>query len=148
MPNTFQDFEEFLQLLNDNEVQYLVVGGYAFAVHAFPRFTNDLDIWIAANESNANRVLKVLQDFGFQELDVTIDDLIAPDKIIQIGYPPLRIDIMTSIDGVTFEDAWEQKVIGMYGKQSMSLISREHLIRNKRASGRKKDLRDLDDLDA
>jgi len=88
-----------------------------------------------------------LRDFGFEQLDVTVDDLTAPDKIIQIGYPPLRIDLMTSIDGVTFEEAWEQKVIGTYGKQSMDLISREHLIRNKKASGRKKDQRDLEDLD-
>jgi len=146
MQNSSPDFEEFLELLNKNEVRYLVVGGYAFAVHAYPRFTNDLDIWIAADEQNAAKVLKSLQEFGFQELEVTIEDLTSPDKIIQIGYPPLRIDILTSIDGVEFEDAWKHKTTGEYGKQTMTLLSREDLIQNKKASSRKKDQRDLEDL--
>ncbi len=147
MQNSYPDFEEFLKLLNKNEVRYLVVGGYAFAVHAFPRFTNDLDIWIDADEQNGERVLKTLKEFGFQELEVAIEDLTTPDKIIQIGYPPLRIDILTSIDGVEFGEAWDQKISGEYGEQAMQLINRDHLIQNKKASGREKDQRDLKDLE-
>jgi len=134
--------------LNKNEVRYLVVGGYAFAVHAFPRFTNDLDIWIDADEQNAEKILKTLKEFGFQELEVTIGDLTTPDKIVQIGYPPLRIDILTSIDGVEFTDAWKHKMSAEYGNQTMHLINRDHLIQNKKASGREKDRRDLEDLES
>ena len=147
MQNRSPDFEEFFALLNKNEVRYLVVGGYAFAVHAFPRFTNDLDIWIAADKQNAEKILTTLREFGFRELEVTREDFMTPNKIIQIGYPPMRIDILTSVDGVGFKDAWKNKISGEYGKQTIHLISKDHLIQNKKVSGRKKDHRDLEDLE-
>jgi len=142
----FPDFEEFFRLLNVHKVKYLVVGGYAFAVHAFPRFTNDLDIWIETDVKNAEKILQVLHDFGFKELEVTIEDLTNPDRIIQLGYPPLRIDLLTDIDGVEFSAAWENKDSSSYGKQKINIINRELFIRNKLASGRQKDKEDLEKL--
>ena len=142
----FPDFEEFFRLLNDHEVRYLLVGGYAFAVHAFPRFTNDLDIWIDTDVENAEKILQVLNDFGFQGLEITNEDLTNPDRIIQLGYPPLRIDSLTDIDGVDFSTAWENKDTTNYGKQKINIINRELFIRNKLASGRQKDKEDLEKL--
>ena len=146
MKQQFPDFEEFFRLLNVHKVKYLVVGGYAFAVHAFPRFTNDLDIWIETDVKNAEKILQVLHDFGFKELEVTIEDLTNPDRIIQLGYPPLRIDLLTDIDGVDFSTAWGNKDSSSYGKQKINIINRELFIRNKLASGRKKDKEDLEKL--
>ena len=146
MKQQFPDFEEFFRLLNVHKVKYLVVGGYAFAVHAFPRFTNDLDIWIDTDVKNAEKILQVLNDFGFKELEVTIEDLTNPDRIIQLGYPPLRIDLITDIDGVDFSTAWENKDSASYGKQKINIINRELFIRNKLASGRQKDKEDLEKL--
>jgi len=142
----FPDFEEFFRLLNVHKVKYLVVGGYAFAVHAYPRFTNDLDIWIDTDVKNAEKILQVLNDFGFKELEVTIEDLTNPDRIIQLGYQPLRIDLLTDIDGVDFSTAWGNKDYSSYGKQKINIINRELFIRNKLASGRKKDKEDLEKL--
>jgi len=114
MKPQFPDFEEFFQLLNDHKVRYLLVGGYAFAVHAFPRYTNDLDIWLDSSKENAIQVLNVLRDVGFQELGISIEDLTSPDRIIQIGDPPLRIDLITDIDGIDFNTAWDNKDIKLW----------------------------------
>ena len=146
MKQQFPDFEEFFRLLNEHKVKYLVVGGYAFAVHAYPRFTNDLDIWIDKDVENAENILQVLKDFGFQKLEITNEDLTNPDRIIQLGYPPLRIDLLTDIDGVDFSTAWENKDSSNYGKQKINIINRELFIRNKLASGRQKDKEDLEKL--
>ena len=146
MKPQFPDFEEFFQLLNDHKVRYLLVGGYAFAVHAFPRYTNDLDIWLDSSKENAIQVLNVLRDVGFQELGISIDDLTSPDRIIQIGDPPLRIDLITDIDGVDFNTAWDNKDTSNYGKQKINIINRDLFIQNKSASGRQKDKEDLEKL--
>ena len=141
-----KDFEEFIELLNNNEVKYLVVGGYAFAVHAYPRFTNDIDFFILSTKPNVDKIISVLKEFGFDILSISADDLLKKDKVIQLGEPPYRIDLLTSIDGVDFEDAWKRKIPGRYGSQVLYFISKEDLIRNKKASGRKKDLDDLNEL--
>ena len=146
MKQQFPDFEEFFRLLNEHKVKYLIVGGYAFAVHAYPRFTNDLDIWIDKDVENAENILQVLKDFGFQKLEITNEDLTNPDRIIQLGYPPLRIDLLTDIDGVDFSTAWENKDSSNYGKQKINIINRELFIQNKLASGRQKDKEDLEKL--
>lgn len=143
---TSKDFEEFLKLLNLSNVRYLVVGGYAFAIHARPRFTGDMDIFIDSEEHNAKTVLEVLERFGLGNAGITLEDLTKPDRVIQLGYPPLRIDLLTSISGVTFLSAWDNKVVGRYGKQTVYFIGKEDLIKNKKASGRKRDLLDLEDL--
>jgi hypothetical protein len=141
-----KDFEAFVELLNKNEVKYLVVGGYAFAIHAYPRFTNDIDFLILNSRSNAEKVILSLNEFGFTSSNISPEDLMTEEKVIQLGQPPYRIDILTSIDGVTFTDAWGRKVTGKYGEQTLYFISKEDLILNKKASGRKKDLDDLEDL--
>jgi len=141
-----KDFEAFVELLNKNEVKYLVVGGYAFAIHAYPRFTNDIDFLILTSKSNVGKVILSLVEFGFTSSNISPADLMKEGKVIQLGQPPYRIDILTSIDGVTFTEAWERKVTGKYGGQTLYIISKEDLILNKKASGRKKDLDDLEDL--
>ena len=141
------DFEEFFALLNEHEVRYLIVGGYAFAIHARPRFTDDLDIFLWVEEENARRALEALKAFGFGDLPLSLSDFLKPNQIIQIGHPPLRIDLLTSIEGVQFEDAWERRVTATYGSETVYFISREDLIRNKQAAGRKQDLSDLEYLE-
>ena len=141
-----KDFEAFVELLNKNEVKYLVVGGYAFAIHAYPRFTNDIDFLILTSKSNVEKVILSLDEFGFTSSNISPEDLTKEGKVIQLGKPPYRIDILTSIDGVTFTEVWKRKVVGKYGDQTLYFISKEDLILNKKASGRKKDLNDLEDL--
>jgi hypothetical protein len=141
-----KDFEEFFASFNAHRVQYLIVGGYALALHAHPRYTGDMDVFVAANEANAHSIEKALIDFGFSAPDLSWNDFAVPGKIVQLGYPPFRIDIITAIDGVSFEDAWARRVESRYGDQAVHFISKQDLIANKRASGRKQDLLDLDAL--
>lgn len=123
-----------------------MVGGYAFAIHAHPRFTNDIDVLISTDEENAKRLLTSLSEFGFGRVGISLKDLMRPDYVIQLGYPPLRIDILTSISGVSFSEAWERRVVSRFGKQKLFFISKQDLIASKKRAGRKKDLSDLDDL--
>jgi hypothetical protein len=141
-----QDFEEFFASCNKHSVRYLIVGGYAFALHAQPRFTGDMDVFVAPTEINARKIIQALTDFGFPLSPLSWEDLASPGKVIQLGYPPLRIDLLTGIDGVLFEDAWPRRVDSRYGRQEVHFISRTDLIANKRASGRKQDLLDLEAL--
>lgn len=141
-----RDFEEFFASCNRHNVQYLIVGGYALALHARPRFTGDMDVFVASTETNARRVLQALAEFGFELSPLTWRDLAVPGKVVQLGYPPLRIDIITTIDGVSFVDAWSRRFESHYGNQPVHFISKDDLIANKRASGRKQDLLDLDSL--
>jgi predicted nucleotidyltransferase len=141
-----KDFEEFFGLLNDHKVRYLVIGGYAVAIHARPRFTDDLDIFVDPESSNAESVLAVLKDFGFGDVGIGLDDLTKADQVIQLGFPPFRIDLLTSISGVSFSEAWDRKVTGRYGKQMVFFIGKQDLIASKKGTGRKRDLEDVDDL--
>ena len=141
-----QDFEEFFESCNKNGVEYVVVGGYAFAFHAHPRYTGDIDVFVRPSEDNARRIIKALNDFGFKLTSLTWQDVASAGKVVQLGYPPLRIDVMTAIDGVTFDEAWSRKVESRYGAQQIYLLSKEDLILNKKASGRKQDLLDLESL--
>ena len=141
-----KDFEEFFELCNTHGVEYLVVGGYAFALHAYPRFTGDMGIFVRSSESNARLIMNALTEFGIELPSLRWQDLAVSERVIQLGYPPLRIDIMTSFDGVTFDDAWSRKVSSRYGDQRVYFISKEDLITNKRASGRKQDLLDIESL--
>lgn len=139
-----EDFKEFIELLNAYEVRYLIVGGYAVGFHSRPKFTHDLDIWIENSEGNARLVLAVLKDFGFGDLEITVIDLTNPDRIIQLGYAPLRIDIITSVSGLDFSAAFQEKVEGKYLGVSANFISIKDLLKNKKSSGRKQDLEDID----
>jgi hypothetical protein len=141
-----QDFKEFVESLNANQVKYLVVGGYAVALHGYPRYTKDLDIWIERTSENASRLIKALQDFGFSSLGLEPQDFLEEDQIIQLGYPPNRIDLLTSVPGVDFEACYPLKVeIDIKGVK-VNFIDLESLKKNKRASGRLQDLADLEKL--
>ena len=138
-----EDFKEFIELLNAYQVNYLVVGGYAVGFHSRPKFTHDIDIWIENSQDNAKKVLSVLNDFGFGELDISIKDLTNPDIIIQLGYTPLRIDLISDLSGLSFSVAYTNKVRGNYLGVKANFISIEDLIKNKEMAGRDKDLEDI-----
>ena len=140
------DFRDLLELFNKHEVEYLVVGAYALAFHGVPRYTGDLDIYVHPSHDNATRVLAALRDFGFGGLDITRSDLAKPGQVVQLGVPPVRIDILTSITGVSWEEATGGKLTGTYGDVPVSYIGRGEYVTNKRATGRRKDLADLESL--
>jgi hypothetical protein len=141
-----QDFKEFIQFLNDNHVHYLVVGGYAVAIHGHPRYTKDIDIWIEINSENATNLLRALEQFGFGSLGLKIEDFLSRDQIIQLGYPPNRIDLLTSIDGVNFADCYSSRLEINIDNIIVNFIDLENLKKNKKASGRLQDLADLENL--
>lgn len=141
-----QDFKEFIKLLHDHKVQYLVVGGYAFAIHAEPRFTKDLDLFVRSDHQNALKLLHVLKQFGFGSIELRAEDFMEEDQVIQLGYPPLRIDILTGISGVEFDDAWENRVEGTYDGQLTYFIGKDDLRKNKLATGRISDIQDAEKL--
>ena len=141
-----QDFKEFIALLNANKVQYLVVGGYAVAFHGVPRYTKDLDIWINPTKENAARIISALIDFGFASLNIQLEDLLTPDQTIQFGYPPIRIDLLTSIDGVVFSECYPRKNVIGDSDICIDVIDLENLKKNKKASGRSQDIADLEHL--
>jgi hypothetical protein len=136
------DFHDMLSALNAEHVEFLLVGAYALAAHGLPRATGDMDIWIRCSDDNAQRVWRALQRFGAPLTEVTLDDLQTPDTVFQIGVAPRRIDILISIDGVTFDEAWPQRMLVEIEGQTLAVLSRTHLLRNKKAVGRPKDLAD------
>ena len=142
------DFKEFAELLNSNGVEYLVVGGYALAAYGHPRYTGDLDFWIGTDSDNADRVLSVLEAFGFGSLGIKKEDLVAPYQVIQMGFPPARIDLLTGIDGVSFSECYERRMIVEVDGLPLGFISLEDFKTNKRAVGRYKDLADLEVLES
>jgi len=141
------DFRDLFAALNAAGARYLLVGGYAVAFHAEPRFTKDLDVWVEPVSTNASRVHAGLQAFGAPLQDLTAGDLERPGLVLQIGVPPNRIDIVTAIDGVQFAEAWSGHVETTYGDQVVPIIGLADLIRNKRATGRPQDLLDLEILE-
>jgi hypothetical protein len=141
-----RDFKEFVELLNAHKVDYLVVGGYAMALHGRPRQTGDLDIWLRRDAENARRLMLALTDFGFGQLGLTPDDFTQADRVVQLGYPPFRIDLLTDIDGVTFDVAWPARQEFIHDGLTLHFIGLTALKANKRASGRPRDLDDLEQL--
>jgi|SRR6476620_5631681 len=140
-----KDFKEFIELLIKNEVEYLV-GGYAVAIHGYPRYTGDLDIWIRRTQANAEKTLKTLHDFGFNFSNLSIEDFTKEDNVIQLGNPPLRIDLLTQIDGVIFDECFaNKKEVNIEGVQ-VNFISYDDLRKNKAATGRLRDQTDLENL--
>jgi hypothetical protein len=137
---------EFIELLNANGIEYLVIGGFALAWHGHPRFTADIDFLVRPDRANAELVVKALHDFGFAGLRITPEDMAEPDQILQLGVKPNRIDIITSIAGVSFEEAWAGRVAGSIDGTPVFFIGREELIRNKESTGRPQDLADADAL--
>ena len=140
------DFKDLLELFNATKVEYLIVGGYALAFHGAPRYTGDIDILVMPTAENAKKIIKALDEFGFGSIGLTEEDFQKPDKVIQLGVPPVRIDIITSISGVSSENAFANSVDGKYGEVPVKYIGRDQFIVNKRATGRKKDLADIEAL--
>lgn len=139
-----QDYKELLELFNKHEVEYIIVGSYALAHHGAPRYTGDIDLFVSPTEENARRILNALTDFGFGPLNLGIEDFSFPNKVVQLGVPPIRVAIITSISGVSWEEACSGKVEGMYGPIKVHFLGRDHYIKNKRSIGRKKDQADLE----
>jgi len=140
------DFKDFLRLLSKHEARYLVVGGYAVALHGFSRYTGDMDVWIDATEENANRIVNALTDFGFDASDLDSRIFATPDQIIRFGAEPIRIEILTGISGVEFEECFPGRVTQNMDGLEVPFISLQNLRANKKAAGRPKDLLDLDNL--
>ena len=140
------DFKEFVQSLNDNNVRYLVVGGYAVALHGHPRYTKDLDIWLWLDQTNAFQTVAALDQFGFGSLGLRPDDFLVADQIIQLGYPPNRIDLLTTLSGVEFDAWYADRVVVELEGTAVNFIDLENLKKNKQASGRYQDLADLENL--
>lgn len=138
-----RDFSEFLECLAARDVRYLVVGGYAVAAHGHPRYTGDLDLWVWTGAENAENLLTALRDFGFGSLDLTANDFTEPGRVVQLGYPPVRIDLLTSIDGVEFEKCFDRRVEIVVDGLILPFIAVDDLRRNKAASGRPQDIADL-----
>lgn len=141
------DFKELLALFNAHKVDYLIVGGYALAFHGAPRTTGDIDILVKPDRANAKRVVAALNEFGFRSLGLTIKDFENPGKVVQLGVPPVRVDIITSISGVSWKKARSGRINGRYGDVSVYYLGQDQFIANKKAAGRKKDLADLEALE-
>jgi hypothetical protein len=142
-----RNFVAMLSALFDADADYLIVGAYALAAHDRPRATKSLDIWVRASRANAKRVRRAIEIFGMPVDKISVDDLASPGLVLQFGVPPQRIDVMTSVSGITFDEAWPRRIlVDVEGKQH-PVIGKNDLIRNKRAAARAQDLVDVDALE-
>ncbi len=141
-----KDYKELLELLNEKRVEYLIVGAYALAFHGHPRFTGDIDILVNSTDENAEKIIETLNEFGFESLGLKPCDFTEPDNIIQLGFSPIRIDFLTSIDGVTWDEAQKGAAVGTYGDIPVKYLGKNEYIKNKKASGRLKDLADIEEI--
>ena len=141
-----EDFREFLKLLNALDVHYLLIGGYAVGYHGYPRATADMGIWVAISQENASRLVQAFSQFGLNDPNLSPDIFLEPGKIVRIGLPPMRIEVMTEIDGVAFDECYADRITTEIDGQMVCIISRKHLRKNKGASARHKDLDDLEHL--
>jgi len=140
------DFKEFLKLLQVHQVEYLLIGGYAVGYHGYPRATADMDVWVAIHPQNADKLVAVLKEFGFDVPELSAELFLKEHQVIRMGVPPLRIEIVTTISGVSFQECYPERVEALLDGVQVHLISLRHLKINKRASGRHKDLNDLENL--
>jgi hypothetical protein len=141
------DFEELLACFTANGVKAVIVGGHALAFHGHPRFTKDLDVFVEPTPENAGRIVQSLEAFGFGGVGLTPGDFSRPGTIVQLGVAPNRIDLITAIDGVTFEEAWAGRAPGHFGRQPVFFLGRSEFLRNKRAAGRLQDLADIESIE-
>ncbi len=141
-----KDYEELLELFNENKVKYLIVGGFALAFHGAPRFTGDIDIFVKPDKRNAALIMDAIKKFGFGSLDLKQSDFEKKGMVIQLGVPPVRIDIINSLSGVTWNESFSKKAKGKFGNVLVNYIGRKQFIKNKRATARKKDLADIEAL--
>ncbi|HPG41757.1 MAG TPA: nucleotidyltransferase [bacterium] len=138
--------KEFLRLLKDNDVDYLLIGGYAVGYYGYPRATVDMDIWVATDQMNASKIVQVVKEFGFDTPDLSEQLITVQKKIIRMGMPPIRIEILCNIDGVDFQECYAKKIVDSIDGETVNIIDLESLKKNKQASGRSKDLADLENL--
>lgn len=143
MEKVEKDYEELLRLFNKHKIRYCIVGAFAVAFYAIPRYTKDMDILVEPSRENANKILNALNKFGFESLKLSVDDFSHEGKIIQLGYEPVRVDIITTIKGCAFDEVWKNKKKGRYGKEKVYFIGLDELIKNKEAAKRKQDEVDL-----
>ena len=146
MMNLEDDLREFIELLNALNVRYIVVGGFAVAYHGYPRYTADIDLFIERSSENAQAISKAIKQFGFGDLGLSSEDFLHEDQVIQLGVAPNRIDLLTFLSGVEFQEAWATRIQGEIAGLSVPIISKELLRKNKAASGRSQDIADLDHL--
>lgn len=144
--NLQKDLKEFVELLNALDVHFLIVGAFALAHHGYPRYTGDIDLFVEKSTENAERILSALREFGFGDVGLSTEDFVSKDQVIQLGVVPNRIDMLTLLSGVSFEEAWSSREWGEIGGLKAPFISRDMLKRNKRACGRPQDLADLEHL--
>ncbi len=142
-----QDFLEFIGFLEEERVEYLVIGGYAVGLHGFPRYTGDIDFFIEISDDNAAKILRVFEKFGFGDIGITQNDFLKEDHVVEIGREPRKIQVLTGIDGVSFKDCAERKVELLLSDVAVKFIGKEDLMKNKAASGRPKDRIDLEELE-
>ena len=137
------EFKEFLKLLNSHRVEYLLIGGYAVGYHGYPRATGDMDLWVAIRQNNAEKLVVVLKEFGFTSPQLSTDIFLQEDQIIRMGVPPMRIELLTTISGVDFDSCYSERIVDVIDNVEVHIINLKHLKQNKQASGRHKDLDDL-----
>ncbi len=142
-----RDFVEFIECCVARDVRFLIVGGYALAAHGHPRATKDLDVWVMTEPGNAERLVQALADFGMDSVGLEPADFLEPDVIVQLGYPPVRIDLITSATGVAFDECWDHRMTVQVGSVEAGFISEDDLIANKKASARPQDLVDVQILE-
>jgi len=140
------DFKEFLKLLKEHDVRYLLIGGYAVGYHGYARATDDMDIWVAIHPDNAQKLVSVLKTFGFDHPDLQPDLFLQEKKILRMGFPPMRLEITTSISGVEFDECYRSRIVDTLDEIEVNLIDLENLKKNKKASGRAKDIADVEQL--
>lgn len=141
-----RDFSEFIACFAAHDVRFLIVGGYAVAAHGHPRYTKDLDVWVRVDAENAQRIMGALEDFGFGGLGLAVDDFLEEEVVVQLGREPQRIDLLTFVSGVEFDEAFANRMLVEFGELQVPVIGRADLRRNKLATGRLRDLADLEDL--
>lgn len=147
LENWNQDFKDFISFLNENDVEYLLVGGFAVAIHGFPRLTGDIDFWVKPSNENSLKVAKAIESFGLGFMGFKADDFNEKDQVFQFGVPPHRIDLMTSIENVEFDEAYKNKLQIQHDGITVNVLSKEYLIKNKVATGRGKDKIDAIELE-
>lgn len=142
-----KDFREFIALLNEHEVKYLVIGGYAVNFHGYPRYTRDIDFWLWMTESNIKRLIQAIQEFGFGSLELEVEDFMTPENIIQLGYEPYRIDLLVDVEGANFEECYDRRTESKLDGVEVNFLSLKDLIIAKRQAGRLQDLADAEQLE-
>ena len=141
-----KDFRDFLKLLNSHEVEYLLIGGYAIGYHGYPRATADMDVWVGMDNKNAEKIVSVLREFGFDLPEIRKEIFLQQNKIFRMGHAPLRIELLTSVSGVEFQECFKNRVEDTIDDIKVKIIDLSHLKINKKATGRYKDLDDLENL--